>query len=187
MALWKPFGFTNETLNLLIWNLDRFLYRFLVDAASDAPLYWAPKESVRSVDHSVPFARDLRGRGSCHGARRSWFLRCRGRYWAMVQRWGGPPCLVQRCTGDVDLHPEVISWLTFLLSLKGTVMVGLEQNSLNTADVQVLEFLCPHPWLMRWKEKNKSSWSMFWILVLSYLHRAHSVWQTFPPTWFCMG
>lgn len=128
-----------------IRQLDRFLRRFLIsyltdlrlqfDAAMTAPLVSSEQISEISRSQSVPFAGDLRGR-------RSWFLRCRGRYWAMVQRWGGPPCLVQRCTGDVDLHREVMKKLNLLSRChwKVVVIVVLEQNSLNTADVQVLEF-----------------------------------------------
>ena len=127
-----------------IRQLDRFLRRFLIsyltdlrlqfDAAMTAPLVSSEQISEISRSQSVPFAGDLRGR-------RSWFLRCRGRYWAMVQRWGGPPCLVQRCTGDVDLHREVMKKLNLLSRChwKVVVIVVLEQNSLNTADVQAAD------------------------------------------------
>lgn len=155
----------HQPMSLLLkrWirQLDRFLRRFLIsyltdlrlqfDAAMTAPLVSSEQISEISRSQSVPFAGDLRGR-------RSWFLRCRGRYWAMVQRWGGPPCLVQRCTGDVDLHREVMNKLSLLSRClwKVVVIVVLEQNSFNTADVQVLEFcaLIRDWWVGKRKQKQ---------------------------------
>lgn len=145
-----------ESVNLTDFFVD-FLYLILpislqFDAAMTAPLVSSEQISEISRSQSVPFAGDLRGR-------RSWFLRCRGRYWAMVQRWGGPPCLVQRCTGDVDLHREVMKKLNLLSRChwKVVVIVVLEQNSLNTADVQVLEFcaLIRDWWVGKRKQKQQ--------------------------------
>ena len=146
-----------------IRRLDRFLCRCLISYRSPLPIRRCDDRATREL-RTNQWDQSITKCPLCRRSSRSRivvFLRCRGRYWATVQRWGGPPCLVQRCTGDVDLHREVMNKLSLLSRClwKVVVIVVLEQNSFNTADVQVLEFcaLIRDWWVGK---RQQSSWSI---------------------------